>query len=53
MAGSMHMPVGTRFCCGMIEMYPKGEFTPIKGHGYDYKYLFAATYSIIFAKNFH
>jgi len=33
MAGSMHMPIGTRFCCGMIEIYPHGEFTPIRGHG--------------------
>ena len=32
-ASSMHMPIGTKYCCGVIEIYPKGEFSPIKGHG--------------------
>ena len=33
MSSSMHMAIGSKYCCGMIEIYPKGEFTPIKGHG--------------------
>lgn len=33
MTWSMHMPIGTRLCCGMVEIYPSGEFTPIRGHG--------------------
>mmetsp|Transcript_6302 Transcript_6302/g.10503 ORF Transcript_6302/g.10503 Transcript_6302/m.10503 type:complete len:664 (+) Transcript_6302:51-2042(+) len=32
MASSMHMSIGTENCCGLIEIYPKGEFTPILGH---------------------
>lgn len=32
-ASSMHMSVGSTGCCGVIEIYPKGEFSPIKGHG--------------------
>lgn len=30
---SMHMPVGTKFCCGVIEIFPVGEFEGIRGHG--------------------
>lgn len=30
---SMHMPLGTNFCCGVIEIFPEGEFTAIRGHG--------------------
>jgi hypothetical protein len=30
---SMHMSVGNKHCCGVIEMFPKGEFTPVRGHG--------------------
>jgi hypothetical protein len=30
---SMHMPVGTKRCCGVLEFYPPGEFIPIRGHG--------------------
>lgn len=30
---SMYMSIGSKDCCGMIEIYPKGEFTPIRGHG--------------------
>lgn len=33
MSSSMHMSVGSENCCGMIELYPLGEFSPIKGHG--------------------
>jgi hypothetical protein len=33
MASSMHMSIGTAWCCGVVEVYPKGEFSPIKGHG--------------------
>jgi hypothetical protein len=32
-ASSMHMSIGTKWCCGVIEIYPEGEFLPIKGHG--------------------
>lgn len=28
-----HLPIGTRYCCGVLEIYPEGEFTPIRGHG--------------------
>ena len=48
MAGSMHMPIGTKYCCGMIEIYPSGEFTPIKGHGYDSSHSF---FSAVVNKN--
>jgi hypothetical protein len=27
----MHMPVGTKHCCGVIEIFPNGEFNHIKG----------------------
>jgi len=30
---SMHMSVGRRNCCGVIEIFPSGEFTPIRGYG--------------------
>ena len=29
----MHMAVGTKWCCGVVEIFPHGEFTPIRGHG--------------------
>jgi hypothetical protein len=32
-ASSMHMSIGSEGCCGVIEIYPKGEFSPIRGHG--------------------
>jgi hypothetical protein len=32
-ASSMHLPIGSKYCCGVIEIYPQGEFFPIKGHG--------------------
>ena len=33
MASSMHMSIGTKHCCGALEIYPYGEYTPIRGHG--------------------
>ena len=30
---SMHMPVGTKHCCGVIEIFPEGEFKSIRGYG--------------------
>jgi len=33
MASSMHMSIGTKHCCGALEIYPFGEHTPIRGHG--------------------
>ncbi len=33
MSSSMHMSIGEEKCCGVLEMFPQGEFTPIKGHG--------------------
>ena len=30
---NMHLGAGSRYCCGVLEIYPKGEFTPIRGHG--------------------
>lgn len=32
-SNSMHMPVGTKYCCGVIEIFPEGEFKPIRGYG--------------------
>jgi hypothetical protein len=29
----MHMSVGSKYCCGVLELFPSGEFTPIRGHG--------------------
>lgn len=31
---SMFMSVGTPYCCGVLEIFPRGEFTPARGHGY-------------------
>ena len=30
---SMHMSVGSRYCCGVIEIFPDGEFKAIRGYG--------------------
>jgi hypothetical protein len=30
---SMHMAVGTKHCCGVIEIFPEGEFKSIRGYG--------------------
>ena len=27
------MPVGTRYCCGVIEIFPEGEFKQTRGYG--------------------
>ncbi len=32
-ASSMHMSIGTKYCCGVLEIYPQGDFFPILGHG--------------------
>jgi len=32
-ASSMHMAIGSKLCCGVVEIYPSGEFSPIMGHG--------------------
>ena len=32
-ASSMHMAVGSKYCCGVIEIFPQGEFKPIRGYG--------------------
>lgn len=29
----MHMPIGSRYCCGVIEIFPQGEFSQIRGYG--------------------
>lgn len=29
----MHMPIGTKYCCGVIEIFPLGEFSQIRGYG--------------------
>jgi len=31
-ASSMHMPIGTKLCCGVVEIFPEGEFKSIKGY---------------------
>lgn len=28
----LHMPIGTKYCCGVIEIFPSGYFFPIRGH---------------------
>lgn len=28
-----HMSIGSKYCCGVIEIFPNGEFSSIKGHG--------------------
>jgi len=30
---SLHMPIGNEFCCGVLELFPKGEHKDIKYHG--------------------
>jgi hypothetical protein len=30
---SNFMPIGRANCCGVLEIYPTGEFSPIRGHG--------------------
>lgn len=30
---AMHQPIGTKFCCGVLEVFPYGEFAGIRGHG--------------------
>ena len=30
---ALHMSVGTKYCCGVLELYPTGEYSPIRGHG--------------------
>lgn len=30
---SMHMALGTKHCCGVIEIFPVGEFQSIRGYG--------------------
>jgi hypothetical protein len=32
-ANTMHMPIGTKYCCGVIEIFPDGEFKTIRGYG--------------------
>jgi hypothetical protein len=33
LALGMHMSIGHLFCCGVLEIFPTGEFKPIRGHG--------------------
>jgi translation initiation factor 1 (eIF-1/SUI1) len=30
---SMHMSLGRPNCCGVVEIFPRGEFSPIRGYG--------------------
>jgi hypothetical protein len=30
---SMHLPLGAHFPSGVLEIFPKGEFSPVRGHG--------------------
>ena len=32
-ASTMHMAVGTKHCCGVVEIFPEGEFKSIRGYG--------------------
>ena len=29
----MHMAIGTKHCCGVIEIFPSGQFSGIHGYG--------------------
>lgn len=29
---TMHMSLGTQYCCGVLEIFPRGEFTPVRGY---------------------
>jgi hypothetical protein len=29
---SMHMSIGQENCCGVLEIFPKGEFSPVRGY---------------------
>jgi hypothetical protein len=29
----MHMAIGKPDCCGVVEIFPQGEFSPIRGYG--------------------
>lgn len=31
MTHGVHMSVGSKLCCGMLEIFPQGEFFPVKG----------------------
>lgn len=33
LALALHMSIGTKYCCGVIEIFPQGEFFRIRGHG--------------------
>ena len=33
MASTVHMPIGTKNCCGVIEIFPDGDFKYIRGYG--------------------
>lgn len=33
LSSAMHMSVGEENCCGVLEIFPSGEFSPIRGHG--------------------
>lgn len=33
LALALHMSVGTKYCCGVVEIFPQGEFFRIRGHG--------------------
>ena len=39
---SMFMSVGTPYCCGVLEIFPRGEFTPARGHGYVCVYVYGS-----------
>jgi hypothetical protein len=32
-ASAMHMRIGEKNCCGVLEIFPRGEFFPIRGYG--------------------
>eukprot|EP01034_Spumella_vulgaris_P045142 gene45142-56205_t len=32
-AHSLHMSVGSHLCCGVVEIFPEGEFKSIRGYG--------------------
>lgn len=32
-ASSVHLPIGTKYCCGVLEMFPHGDFQSVRGYG--------------------
>ena len=45
----MFMSIGTPNCCGVLEIFPAGEFTPARGHGWVINFFFHVPYWPLFS----